>query len=56
MTAWEYKIVRLFTDGDKLIELLNGYGNNGWELITVTAPSQGANGLFDPVAFFKRPK
>lgn len=44
--AWEYLTIEL-TGGQKL----NEYGEEGWELVSVTSPSED----YFPTAYFKRP-
>ncbi len=45
MTRWEYATVPLISHA--LQQILNQWGEDGWELVTVGA---------DSVAYFKRPK
>ena len=44
MTTWEYATAPLISHA--LQEILNNWGDDGWELVTVV----------DNVAYFKRPK
>ncbi len=48
MKGWEYATVPLIEHATQ--EILNNWGDDGWELVTVLA---GATGL---VAYLKRPK
>jgi hypothetical protein len=48
MTKWEYVTTPLLLH--KETQILNTWGNKGWELVQVTTGPQG--GL---IAFFKRP-
>jgi len=49
MTTWEYASVPLLTHATK--QILDQWGGDGWELVTVVAGPAGEN----YVAFLKRP-
>ncbi|MFC5370885.1 hypothetical protein [Arcanobacterium bovis] len=50
MTTWEYVTVPLLVHNTKAI--LDNWGMDGWELVTVLPGPDGTN----PVAYMKRPK
>ncbi|MBM7824528.1 hypothetical protein JOD55_000355 [Arcanobacterium pluranimalium] len=50
MTTWEYVTVPLLVHNTKAI--LDNWGMDGWELVSVLPGPDGAN----PVAYMKRPK
>ncbi len=50
--AWEYKV--LTTSGLPQDVMLNQWGKDGWELVTVTVEQRGSNTTAASV--FKRPK
>lgn len=50
MTVWEYKTVPLLSHATT--QILNQWGEDGWELVTVQAGPTGEQFI----AFFKRPK
>lgn len=49
-TTWEYLTAPVLIHSTKAI--LDNFGRDGWELVTVTAGATGEQ----PVAWFKRPK
>ncbi len=49
-TAWEYATVPLITHATK--QILDQWGSDGWELVTVMPGPTGAENL---VAYLKRP-
>ena len=49
MTVWEYQVAPIPLHNETL--MLNNFGQDGWELVTILRNEQG--GL---VAFLKRPK
>ena len=51
MTTWEYATVPLLIHATK--QILDNWGQDGWELVTVLPGPGGADQL---VAYFKRPK
>ncbi|AKG35583.1 DUF4177 domain-containing protein [Paenibacillus durus] len=63
MNRWEYRTVKYKTGGflgGKLDEedfenLLNSYGNDGWELVSCFDTSISQGQTRDVVAIFKRP-
>ena len=60
MQKWEYIAIELFVEAKGLDfnNVLNNYGSDGWELVTVTATKlyNGANRETKLFAFFKRHK
>lgn len=50
MSKWEYTITPLMLHQEGPI--LNNWGEDGWELVTVISPGEGKL----PMAYFKRPK
>ena len=48
MTTWEYATAPLIEHATQ--EILNQWGEDGWELVSVVSQPQGL------VAYFKRPK
>ena len=50
MTTWEYATAPLLTHATK--QILDTWGSEGWELVTVIPGPAGTNNL---VAYFKRP-
>ena len=49
MITWEYASVPLLIHTMK--QILDTWGKDGWELVSVVTPPDGGN----PLAFFKRP-
>ncbi|XNY99599.1 hypothetical protein ACL90Y_07420 [Micrococcus luteus] len=49
-TRWEYVTVPLLIHATK--QILDQWGEDGWELVTVIPGPEGSN----PVAYLKRPK
>lgn len=50
MQKWEYFTAPLLDHA--LQEILNNFGDDGWELVAVTATANPST----PLAYFKRPK
>lgn len=50
MTTWEYATAPVLIHNTK--QILDTWGSDGWELVTVIPGPQGADSL---VAYFKRP-
>ncbi|HZP14591.1 MAG TPA: hypothetical protein VFA96_02120 [Nocardioides sp.] len=48
MTQWEYSVAPVLNHA--AAQILNNFGQDGWELVTLTD-----NGSGNYVAFFKRP-
>jgi hypothetical protein len=53
MDNWEYKITRFGRIDDETTQLLNKYGNEGWELVSVFEAFKGIES-YEPKAYFKR--
>jgi hypothetical protein len=49
MTVWEYQVAPIPLHNEAL--MLNNFGQDGWELVSITHNDQGGM-----VAFLKRPK
>lgn len=63
MTTWEYATVPLMIHATK--QMLDNWGDDGWELVTVLPGTQVADtpaanvnapAQTNPIAYFKRPK
>lgn len=63
MTTWEYATVPLMIHATK--QILDNWGEDGWELVTVLPGTQAASvpaanvnapTQTNPIAYFKRPK
>lgn len=54
MQKWEYKMVLL--PNPRQDEVMNNLGNEGWELVSVTAEPDSTNDMYSNWAFFKRRK
>lgn len=60
---WEYKTIKLSTTGfiggkldeDKLDQLMNNLGRDGWELVSAFDTNQSYGASRDVIAIFKRP-
>jgi hypothetical protein len=53
MTAWEYFVAPLLEHNPG--EILNTFGDDGWELVSVVAQTT-PSGALSTVAYMKRPK
>lgn len=63
MTTWEYATVPIMIHATK--QILDNWGDDGWELVTVLPGTQAADVpaanvnarvQTNPIAYFKRPK
>lgn len=58
MAIWEYKVVELseFQSTSTNEEILNAFGQGGWELVAVTATETTASPIENSLAYLKRRK